>query len=102
MTDKLEMTVKFQVKPAQALALQAMFEHWNYLSAVGSSRCISFFVDGCGDFHPKAEIEFSKSIPGLTDEMRQKAAVGKAEIGGSTDGNLIFDYDPLAWMLRDD
>jgi hypothetical protein len=36
------MTVKMQVTPAQALALQAMFKHWNRLASWGSSRMIGF------------------------------------------------------------
>lgn len=49
MAERLEMTVKMQVTPAQALALQAMFQHWNRLASWGSSRMIGFFVDGDED-----------------------------------------------------
>ena len=96
MSERLEMTVKLQVTPAQGLALQAMFKHWNLLSAIGSSRNISFFVDGDGDFHPKAEVAFSTTIPELTEELATKA-ISKND----NYGNLGFDYDSIAWALDD-
>ena len=88
------MTVTMQVKPAQALALQTMFEHWNLLSNIGSSRMIGFFVDGDGDFHPKCEIEYSEPVPELTNQLRQAAVVSDLE------GKRMFDYDGIAWRIN--
>jgi hypothetical protein len=95
--ERVEMTIKMQVTPAQGLALQSMFEHWNKMSSWGCSRAISFYVDGDGNFHPKAEVTFSEDIPELTDEMREKSAFDEK---GS--GDVLFDFDPIAWILHND
>lgn len=95
MTDRVEMTVKMQVTPAQGLALKAMFEHWNALASWGSSRPISFYVDGDGNFKPKAEIKFDRPIPELTDELRKKAVC--LDKGN---GELHFDFDGIAWAIN--
>ena len=94
--ERIEMTVKMQVTPAQALTLQAMFNHWNRLAGWGSSRMIGFFVDGDGNFKPKCEIDFSETLPELTEELTKAAIV-------SDDGNgtLSFDFDGIAWKLHD-
>ena len=97
MSKRVEMTVKMQVTPAQGLALQAMFEHWNRMSNWGCSRAISFYADGDGNFHPKAVVSFDEKIPELTEEMRTKAA--QDEKGN---GDVLFDFDPIAWMLNDE
>lgn len=96
MSERIEMTVKMQVTPAQGLALQAMFEHWNKLSAWGASRDIAFFVDGDGNFHPKAQISFNEEIPPLTDELRKLAV--KRDAGDECE--LSFDFDSIAWKLH--
>lgn len=96
MSDRVEMTVKMQVTPSQGLALRAMFEHWNKLACLGSSRNIAFYVDGDGNFRPQVEIILPDSIPELTDEMRDAAMVS-----GKESGHAVFDFDPIAWMLHD-
>ena len=86
----VEMTIKVQVKEAQALALQAMFEYWNYLSSVGGSRKVGFYVDGDGDFHPECKIAYDHgNVRPLTDEMKRAAVV---EDKG---GNRVYDCDNL-------
>ncbi len=93
---RMEMTVKMQVTPAQGLALTAMFNHWNRMSSWGCSRDISFFVDGDGNFHPRAKVSFNGVAPKLTKEIEEKAICkdnGNGEIG--------FDYDSIAWRLMD-
>ena len=94
MSDRVEMNIKLQVTPAQGLALQAMFNHWNKMSSWGCSREIAFYVDGDGDFHPKAEVAFSERIPTLSKDMAAKSVVKD-----DGDGKLLFDYDPIAWMM---
>ena len=95
--ERVEMTVKMQVTPAQGLALQAMFEHWNKMASWGTSRNISFYVDGDGNFKPNAEVTYSEEIPELTDEMRKKAAYDE-----KGNGDVSFDFDPIAWMMHDE
>lgn len=99
MADRLTMTVTMQVTPPQALALQAMFEHWNLLSGMGASRSVGFFVDGDGNFHPKCDVQFSnlsEEMPELTDDLRKVALVKQ-----SPEGDCTFDFDPVAWRLHD-
>ncbi len=95
MNERVEMTVKMQVTPAQGLALKAMFEHWNRMSSWGCSRNISFYVDGDGNFHPKADISFSEELPELTDELSKKAICNDDK-----NGDIGFDFDAIAWALH--
>lgn len=95
MSDRLEMTVKMQVTAPQALALQAMFKHWNQLASWGSSRMIGFYVDGDGNFKPHCEMAFSKPLPSLTADLEAAAVV--ADDGN---GTRNFDFDGIAWKLR--
>ena len=73
--ERLKMTVEMEVTESQALALQAMFEHWRVLGGQGSSRYVGFFVDGDGNFKPKCKITTDKPIRELTQEMREKAVI---------------------------
>jgi len=68
---KITMNVKLQVTISQAVAMKEMFERWNFLSNIGSSRHVSFFVDGDGNFHPKVEITFSEGMPDFTEEQKE-------------------------------
>ncbi len=92
--DRIKMTIEMQVTPAQGLTLQAMFEHWNLLSNIGSSRKVGFFVDGDGNFHPKCKIKFKGKIPKLTDGLRKKA------IAKDQGGDRIYDFDNIAWEIN--
>lgn len=93
--DKLTMTVTMQVTPAQALALQAMFDYWTQLGAMGSSREVGFYCDGDGNFRPKCQYLFSAELPELTAEMRKSAIIR------DNNGDRLYDYDPIAWKVRD-
>lgn len=93
MGDKIKMTVEMEVTEAQALALQAMFEYWTGCGGVGASRKVGFYVDGDGDFQPKCKTSFSRKISTLTPEM------SKAAVILDKDGNRVYDYDPIGWML---
>jgi len=95
---KIKMYVEMEVTISQGLALQAMFEHWNFLSNMGSSRLVAFFVDGDGNFHPKVTTSFSEVIPELTKELKEKAMIGTME-GEVPFGGAKFDFDPIAWKL---
>ena len=94
--EKIEMTVKMQVTPAQALALQAMFRHWNRLASWGSSRMIGFYVDGDGNFKPECKVSYSEPMPFLTEELENAAIVSDDK-----NGTLEFDFDGIAWKLHD-
>ena len=92
--DKIKMTIEMEITPAQGLALQAMFEYWNYLSGIGSSRRVAFYVDGDGNFRPECSVKFKGKIPELTDELRGIAVVKEH------DGDRIYDFDPIAWKIN--
>ena len=97
MSDKrITMTVRMQVTEAQALTLKAMFEYWNQLSGMGSSRMVGFYVDGDGNFHPKCDVELDTTIRELDDELRELAVVQDKR------GEREYDFDPIAWRISDD
>ncbi len=96
MNDKIKMTVEMEVTEAQALTLQAMFRCWNSYGHTGMSRNVGFFVDGDGNFHPKCKVSFDGDVRELTQDMIEKSIVKER------DGNLLFDYDPVAWMINDE
>ncbi len=96
MSEKVKFTVEMDVTVPQALALKAMFEYWNYLSNIGSSRHISFYVDGNGNFHPNCKVSTDKEIPELTEKLRWLAM--DTEISG----NNGFDFDCVAGELKRD
>ncbi len=96
MSEKIKMRVEMEVTISQALALQAMFEYWNHLSSLGSSRYVAFYVDGDGNFRPACKVLFSEDIPSLTSDMAEQAVVG------DNDGNRTYDFDAIAWGLQDE
>ena len=92
--DRIKMTIEMEVTPAQGLALEAMFEYWNLLSSIGSSRKVGFFIDGAGNFHPKCKVKFDGEIPELTDELRKKAVVK------DHGGDRTYDFNNIAWQIN--
>lgn len=94
--ERIEMNVTMQVTVPQALALQAMFKHWNRLASWGSSRMVAFYVDGDGNFKPKCEWKYSSQVPELTEELEKLSLVSNDE-----HGKIEFDFDPIAGRLRD-
>ncbi len=96
-SDTIRIAVYLTATVPQALALQAMFKYWNRLSGVGGSRRVAFYVDGDGNFHPDAQFVnlSTQSLPRLTDELYEAAIVA-----GKENGDYVFDFDPVAWLLR--
>jgi len=103
MSEKITMNIELKVTIPQALALKEMFEKWNYLSGIGSSRHVSFYSDGDGNFHPDAKMTFSEGMPDFTEEqkeiIRQRAANENDEVVKIEKGNK-FDFDNIAWYIR--
>jgi len=101
MKERLKMTVTMEVTPAQAIALEAMFDEWNKLGVWGASRQVSFFADGDGNFRPDAKVtydadpytEFPKHSP---EDLRRKARISPDEAEP-----IAFDFDPVAWCQHD-
>lgn len=92
---KIKMTVEMDVTIPQALALQSMFSYWNQLASQGGSRKVGFYVDGDGNFNPKVKYTFSEKIPELTEKLQKVAIVD------DFDGDRMYDFDTIAWMLGD-
>ena len=98
---KLLMTVTMEVKESQALALKQFFECWNSLSSMGSSRMVSFFVDGDGDFKPNCQIQYSKDLEALSlPEDKLNFILNGAKVSKDGEEPIAFDYDSVAWRLR--
>jgi hypothetical protein len=101
MTEKIKMLVELDVTPAQALALEAMFDHWNQLSSWGSSRMVGFYADGDGNFHPRCVYSYSEDPMKFNEgkfnreELKEMAAFQNKEKDSKN-----FDFDPIAWNMR--
>ncbi len=94
--DKFQMRVTMSVTLPQALALQSMFDYWSKLGRVGSSRDVSFFVDGDGNFRPECTFVFSEDVPHLTAKLRELAVKSENE------GHRQYDFDSIAWSLKEE
>ena len=57
--DEAEFTIKCKMKNRWVPHFCSMLEYMEYLGSVGSSRSVSLYSDGDGDFRPK----FNISIP---------------------------------------
>jgi hypothetical protein len=91
----VNLTVSMKVTVPQALALKAMFEYWNQLSNLGSSREVAFYVDGDGNFHPQCEVTTDVELPELTDELK------KIIVRRDVNGSRLYDYDGVDWYLTE-
>lgn len=99
MNKRIKMTVELDVTIPQAVALKAMFDHWNYLSSIGSTKSISFLVDGGGNFHPNATCTTSEEIPELTKAMEKLICID-GDVTLPKKDDLIFDFDQLDLYLN--
>ncbi len=99
--DRVLMTIQMEVTVPQALTLEAMFEYWNKLGSWGASRYIGFFVDGDGNFKPRARVNMAGEVPELTDHMRQIAVVN-GKPGLREADHRQYDFDPIAWLVHGD
>lgn len=91
MDHKLKMTVTMEVTKDQALALQAMFEHWNRTATWGNDHSIGFMINGStrDDFYPNCKYDFSEPIIPLNDEEMDMIIHRDDSI------NYYFDYTLL-------
>jgi len=91
-----KLTVTMDVTEAQALALQAFFEYWNTLAALGGSRAVAFNVDGDGDFKPNCQVTVDPPTVPLTPRLKRLA------VASDNLGNRFYDYDGIAVDLDDE
>jgi hypothetical protein len=77
---------------AQRLAIVDMLAMWQVLESVGSSRDVTFYVDGDGNFHPDIRV----------DGVPPKACGSAEEVQARWRGDQYrIDYDEIAWKLHD-
>jgi hypothetical protein len=88
--DDVSLTVTFDhLDEPQAIALIAMLETWEMHGKFGSSRWVSFFVDGDGPFHPEIDIDVDDDVM-QSDELKNVAEI---------DTNK-FDFDSVTgWFI---
>lgn len=97
MSERIKFNVEMELTKAQALAMQAFFERWNYLSIMGSSRFVAFYVDGDGNFKPNCKITCPELDIKLTDDIRRVSHMKDGEL--IINGENAFDFDGIAWKL---
>lgn len=93
--ETVNLTVSMKVTIPQALALKAMFEYWNQLSNLGSSREVAFYVDGDGNFHPQCKVTTDVELPELTEVLK------KIIVRRDVNGSRLYDYDGVDWYLTE-
>jgi hypothetical protein len=66
----IEFTIKAQMKARWVPHFLAMLKYMQYLGGIGSSRIVSIFSDGDGDFRPKFEWDndLSDEVKPIIDE----------------------------------
>lgn len=98
--EKVKLTVTMDVSAPQAYALMEMFNTWNRLSQMGSSRYVAFFADGDGDFHPKCRVETDPVLPEMPKEQIQNCRVEK-KAHHDIIADIAIDYDAIGWSLHE-
>ena len=95
----MKMKIEMDVTVPQAVTLREMFNYWNRLAGIGSSRYVAFYVDGDGNFHPHVTMSFSEELPELTkDELGH--AVVEPRAYDVREGDRFYDFDPIEWILH--
>jgi len=95
----MKMTVVFDVNREQAITLREMFNYWNRLSSIGSSRYVAFFVDGDGNFHPNIKMAFTENLPELEEKYLNSAIKQNPHGYKVHEGDRFYDFDPIGWAL---
>ncbi len=86
---KTKMNIEINnITEAQKLAIESMLAVWENLGNVGSSRKVSFFADGDGNFRPKI----------LVDD--QFAGQYILKNGKAVGDDFNIDYDEIAWEIE--
>lgn len=94
----MKLKIEMDVTEAQAITLREMFNYWNRLAGIGSSRYVAFYVDGDGDFHPNITMDFSEELTKLSDGDLVLAQKDPKRFKAS-EGDRFYDYDPIGWAL---
>lgn len=88
--DDVSLTITLDnLNEPQAIALIAMLENWETHSKWGSSRWVSFYVDGDGPFHPQIDIDVDGEVL-QSSELKEIAELQTNK----------FDFDPVTgWFI---
>ncbi len=87
---KIKIILDKITKP-QLLALYQFFKNWEPLCKRGSSKIMSYMVDGDGNLHPDITLEIPSTI--TSDEIKLAEECYSNE--------LNIDFDRIAWKLRE-
>lgn len=91
---KLNLTFD-NITKAQAIALIKMAKLMQYCGRIGTSRNVTFFADGDGDFRPDVDFKCSGELPldtkFVTDLDIWKAMESKSD--------FEINYDDIAWQV---
>jgi len=82
---------------AQAIAIEDMLGIWMALSSAGSSRWVSFYADGDGNFHPKILVNGRKPQTTMLGDPRTRWK----RFNEIHDEGYFIDFDAIAGALRE-
>jgi hypothetical protein len=92
-TESIHIIIRNLTKP-QALAIEEMLAWWQRLGSWGSSRNVTFFADGDGNFRPQITVD------GRKPEFKGSELCGEKTFRPKDGGDINIDFDPIAWALR--
>lgn len=95
----MKLTLTFdEISEAQAITLVKMAKIMEYCGNIGTSRNVTFFADGDGDFRPKVSYESDGELG-----FEKKPLEIDLNIWETMDKHSDFrlDYDSVAWQIGD-
>ena len=92
----MDLTINFKdVSKAQAITLVKMAKIMEWCGQVGTSRNVTFFADGDGDFRPKVTYEATEDIS-YDNKLAIDIDIMTAQEKSS---DFKLDYDSVAWQI---
>lgn len=86
------------ITKAQAITLVKMAKIMEWCGRVGTSRNVTFFADGDGNFRPKVSYEASKDIS-YTEKLAMDLEIWEAQ---DDHKDFKLDFDSVAWQVDND
>ena len=86
------------ITKAQAITLVKMAKIMEWCGRVGTSRNVTFFADGDGNFRPKVSYEASKDIS-YTEKLAMDLEIWEAQ---DEHKDFKLDFDSVAWQVDHD
>lgn len=95
----MDLTINFKdVSKAQAITLVKMAKIMEWCGHVGTSRNVTFFADGDGDFRPTVTYEATEDIS-YTEKLSTDLEIMEAQ---ENHNDFKLDYDDVAWQIEDE